>query len=205
VKGLPCVTVLIGAYHVDSGLPIMGVVYQPFHCKLRNQAWESRYYWGFSYNGVRLNNIEKDYQRNINERNDSSTTRIISSGRDEVIHKLPNTKVIKSRGAGYKALCVILGQVDCYPLTLAACYKWDTCAPHALLLSMGGGLIDLHEMMKQPGVPEELVKGKLDAYQLVYNKKNTPPHQPWLNQGGLVAYTASKQSKDSLCSILKCL
>ena len=37
VKGLPCVTVLIGAYHIDSGLPIMGVVYQPFHCKLKHQ------------------------------------------------------------------------------------------------------------------------------------------------------------------------
>lgn len=30
-EGLQCVTVLIGVYQVDTGLPIAGVVFQPFH------------------------------------------------------------------------------------------------------------------------------------------------------------------------------
>ena len=31
--GLQCVTVLIGAYNIVTGLPVMGVIYQPFHTK----------------------------------------------------------------------------------------------------------------------------------------------------------------------------
>lgn len=30
-RGLQCVTVLIGAYRVSSGLPVIGIVNQPFH------------------------------------------------------------------------------------------------------------------------------------------------------------------------------
>lgn len=32
-KGLQCVTILIGVYHIDTGLPVMGVVNQPFAIK----------------------------------------------------------------------------------------------------------------------------------------------------------------------------
>jgi len=31
--GLQCVTVLIGVYNIVTGLPVMGVIYQPFHEK----------------------------------------------------------------------------------------------------------------------------------------------------------------------------
>lgn len=202
VNGLPCVTVLIGAYHIDSGLPIMGVVYQPFHDKMEDQRWNSKYYWGFSHDGVNLNNFGTDYEKNVKSRN--GKIGVISSGRDDVIHKLPGMDVVKSRGAGYKALCVILGHVDCYPLTQAACYKWDTCAPHALLLSLGGGLIDLQQAITHSGSPEEIAL-KLDDFQLIYNKQNPSSIKAWLNQGGLLAYTTSKQSKDCVVSILKYL
>ena len=90
------------------------------------------------------------FQKNMKSRN--GKIGVISSGRDDVIHKMPGVDVVKSRGAGYKALCVILGHVDCYPLTQAACYKWDTCAPHALLLSLGGGLIDLQQAITHSGI-----------------------------------------------------
>ena len=46
-------------------------------------------------------------------------------------------------GAGYKILCVVDGQVGAYLLSKPSTFKWDTCAPHAILNSLGGGLIDL--------------------------------------------------------------
>lgn len=41
-------------------------------------------------------------------------------------------------GAGYKLLCVALGVVKCYALTKDTTYAWDTCAAHAMLVSLGG-------------------------------------------------------------------
>eukprot|EP00937_MAST-01D_sp_MAST-1D-sp2_P003704 g3704.t1 len=41
-------------------------------------------------------------------------------------------------GAGFKLLCVVLGCADVYVLSKPSTYKWDTCAPHAILLALGG-------------------------------------------------------------------
>ena len=80
---------------------------------------------------------------------------VVASSRDAIIGKISqhqrDISVVVTRGAGYKCLCATLGSVDCYPLTQAACYKWDTCAPHALLLSLGGGIIDLKQITAQKG------------------------------------------------------
>ena len=51
-------------------------------------------------------------------------------------------------GAGYKCLCVINGSVDAYLYSGDACYSWDTCAAHALLLSTGGGMCKLSDVSK---------------------------------------------------------
>lgn len=46
--------------------------------------------------------------------------------------------VTTASGAGYKLLCVALGVVKCYALTKDSTYAWDTCAAHAMLVSLGG-------------------------------------------------------------------
>ncbi|XP_015588416.1 inositol polyphosphate 1-phosphatase isoform X2 [Cephus cinctus] len=49
LSGLRCVTVLIGAYLGSTGLPVLGVVNQPFYTQ-NNQSWTGICYWG-SVNG----------------------------------------------------------------------------------------------------------------------------------------------------------
>ena len=51
-----------------------------------------------------------------------------------------------SSGAGYKLLCVARGWSTLYVTAKGSTYKWDTCAAHALLRSLGGGCIDLKYM-----------------------------------------------------------
>ena len=36
--GLQCVTVLIGVYNIVNGLPVMGIIYQPFHEKVEKSV-----------------------------------------------------------------------------------------------------------------------------------------------------------------------
>ncbi len=44
--------------------------------------------------------------------------------------------VIKAGGAGYKILSVILGWADLYVTARPSTYKWDSCAGHAILVSL---------------------------------------------------------------------
>ena len=45
-------------------------------------------------------------------------------------------EVIKAGGAGYKILSVILGWADLYVTARPSTYKWDSCAGHAILVSL---------------------------------------------------------------------
>lgn len=38
-------------------------------------------------------------------------------------------------------MCVILGIAQAYILTRDSTYKWDTCAPHAILRAQGGDIL----------------------------------------------------------------
>ncbi|KAG7463831.1 hypothetical protein MATL_G00180820 [Megalops atlanticus] len=52
-QGLQCVTVLIGVYHLQTGVPVMGVINQPFAVlDPKTQRWTGQYYWGISYGRV---------------------------------------------------------------------------------------------------------------------------------------------------------
>lgn len=52
--------------------------------------------------------------------------------------------VLRQGGAGNKVLRVIEGDADCYLFPSAGTKKWDTCAPEAILVAMGGCLTDIH-------------------------------------------------------------
>lgn len=106
--------------------------------------------------------------------------------------------VYYASGAGYKALCVILGLVDVYVFTQDSTYKWDSCGPHALLRSLGGGMADLKECLRrrQAGRPEE--KPEL-LYHLPTDEASGP--ERWANRAGLVAY----RSKADLEAVLQLL
>lgn len=90
-------------------------------------------------------------------------------------------------GAGYKILCVILGLADVYVLSEGSTFKWDSCAPHALLRALGGGIVELGT---QPSGGDQGQRGA----ELTYHKPNAGRcgADQWANQGGLVAYLDPK-------------
>ena len=94
-------------------------------------------------------------------------------------------------GAGYKILCVILGLADVYVLSEGSTYKWDSCAPHALLRALGGGVVELRT--RPPGGDKGQVEVQRSA-ELTYHKPNAGSRgaDRWANQGGLVAYLDPK-------------
>ncbi|XP_050309681.1 inositol polyphosphate 1-phosphatase [Anthonomus grandis grandis] len=145
-KGLKCVTVLIGVYD-DNSEPIIGIINQPFFDKDTDIGFQCN--WGVSYmseNGSLINFSSVDYAEF--ERN-----RIIFVGGNEtnVVSLLQeqgyNTAV--STGAGYKLLAVILGLVDAYVLSKPTTYFWDTCAPQAILKSIGGNIITMDSLKRK--------------------------------------------------------
>lgn len=48
-----------------------------------------------------------------------------------------HTAIRYAAGSGYKLMCVVEGWADAYLLSKASSYKWDTCAPHAILRALG--------------------------------------------------------------------
>lgn len=51
--------------------------------------------------------------------------------------------MIRVGGAGQKVLLVIEGKAHAYVFASRGCKKWDTCAPEAILESLGGRLTDM--------------------------------------------------------------
>ena len=53
ISGLPCATVLIGVFHRESGLPVAGVINQPFSSLRQDSSssnqWSGRRLWGVTY------------------------------------------------------------------------------------------------------------------------------------------------------------
>lgn len=116
--------------------------------------------------------------------------------------------VYYASGAGYKALCVILGLVDVYVFTEDSTYKWDSCGPHALLRSLGGGVADLKECLRRSQAAaassEDRLEGRRgDRPELVYHTPiaEASGTERWANRDGLVAY----RSKVDLEAVLQLL
>ena len=102
--------------------------------------------------------------------------------------------LVDAAGAGYKILCVVDERVDLYLLTKASTFKWDTCAPQAVLLAQKGGLLDYQkalEVVKTCVEEEELIERLQEECSVVYNnpdKEGVVGGGKWSNTGGIVAY-----------------
>lgn len=54
-SGLQCVTILIGVYDIQTGVPLMGVINQPFVTQdPKTLRWKGQCYWGLSYMGTNI-------------------------------------------------------------------------------------------------------------------------------------------------------
>ena len=91
-------------------------------------------------------------------------------------------------GAGYKILCVILAEAALLVTSSKTTFFWDTCAGHAILRSLGGGIIALDDII-------HLDNGSLydlELLQIRYRPKIEQPGHCYNHPKGLVAY----RSKD---------
>ncbi|XP_069841423.1 inositol polyphosphate 1-phosphatase isoform X2 [Dendropsophus ebraccatus] len=206
-KGLQCVTVLIGVFLLDTGHPVMGVINQPFAIQdpitLR---WKGQWYWGLSYMGSNIcslhfsaasgkpdNKVDGGSQQSAATAKNSYATVTSSAESENVLRALSNVcgeNLHFAAGAGYKCLCVIQGLVDFYVFSEDTTFKWDSCAPHAILKSLGGGMLDLSECLKsanQNQVPSV-------RPHILYNSEvqGAKGADRWANKGGLIAYRSEQ-------------
>ncbi|XP_053907363.1 inositol polyphosphate 1-phosphatase [Cuculus canorus] len=193
-EGLCSALVLIGAYDRRTGCPVIGVINEPFFRRHPETGrWQGRYHWGVAYGETRLCSLNP-------QSSPRPTPRVVLSRAEGAavqgaLRPLCGEHLLFAAGAGYKMLCVILGLVDVYVLSVGTTFAWDACAPHAILRAMGGGAVALAGALRarregDKGVPP----------QLVYNRPDDGAvgAERWVNRGGLVAYAHPQHLEDVL-------
>ena len=131
---LKAVCFVCGVFDRATGVPLAGVVHQPFGKTLL---------WGVSAGPLKASNVsparplERQKPRIVLSRADSED--IADLLKDEF-------ELDFVAGCGYKLLNVIEGEADAFALVKGSAYMWDTCGGHAVLLAMGGDIISVKTM-----------------------------------------------------------
>ena len=164
---------------------------------LFDTRWSGRYSWGISHNQTGIHFLSSPPGVH-SVGNGNKNLIITSSSEDKTIHdKLEGQgfKVIHAAGAGYKIMCAVDDLVGSYVLSQGTTFKWDSCGPHAILLSLGGGIVDFNkalDCMREHGDSSESELGPcLQACQVQYHQPDEGEHKPgetWSNSGGIIAY-----------------
>ncbi|CAH8462399.1 unnamed protein product [Heterobilharzia americana] len=231
--GLINVTILIGLFDRSTGLPLIGVVNQPFYLldnlsqddnssldnKVNTLHNYGRIFWGFNVN------TSENFSPII-----GSSNRVFSEGKPvlklacssvefsrlaNLFHnykdenqELVNVVLLSSSGAGFKQLCVILNEVDAFILMEPNTFVWDTCGPHTIISSLGGGIIQLktaldsvktllHNITDNLDSVRQTILNDLNKFQIIYNVLKSPEEIQMLNspnlskccnRNGLLAY-----------------
>ena len=159
-------------------------------------SWRGKHFWGVSCGDVNVCSLSRPAGRS---EGGQGLTAVLSSSekglvKDSLTSLCGPDKLMYASGAGYKILCVIQGLADVYVLSEGSTFKWDSCAPHALLRALGGGVVDLTKSLQSNSGAQD------HQMELTY-------HQPyaeckgadrWANHGGLVAYRDSSQLRSIL-------
>lgn len=176
--------------------------------------WKGQCYWGLSYMGTNIYSLERATSKrngsekrteNSNPESESSSafSAVISTSEKETIKaalaRVCGERIFRAAGAGYKSLCVVQGLVDIYIFSEDTTFKWDSCAAHAILRAMGGGIVDMKECLERP--PDS----GLDLPQLLYHVENEGASgvDRWANKGGLIAYRSRKQLETFLSLLIQ--
>uniref|UniRef100_A0A8C4QNM2 Si:ch211-160o17.2 n=1 Tax=Eptatretus burgeri TaxID=7764 RepID=A0A8C4QNM2_EPTBU len=203
-QGLPCVTVLIGVYERIGGLPVMGVVNQPFvHYDGENGRWSGNVFWGVCCNGEQASSLSPPDSTSPAD----TFSLVLSSSEDRAFRSTLEEafgpdNIYLAAGAGYKELCVAKGLASVFVSSEdGGTYMWDSCGPHALLRALGGGIVRLKSCLEdyRHKGPSALAS----TPQIRYHKPllSREGAQQWANEGGLVAYSSDK----SLCAVIEAL
>ncbi|XP_018517162.1 3'(2'),5'-bisphosphate nucleotidase 1 isoform X1 [Lates calcarifer] len=134
------VTVLIGIAY--GGRAIAGVINQPFYnYQLGAGADLGRTMWGMlglGAFGFQLQEVPDD--RRIITTTRSHSNKLVT----DCVDAMEPHEVIRVGGAGNKIIQLIEGKASAYVFASIGCKKWDTCAPEAILHTVGGKLTDMH-------------------------------------------------------------
>ncbi|TDH00598.1 hypothetical protein EPR50_G00189970 [Perca flavescens] len=134
------VTVLIGIAY--EGRAIAGVINQPFYnYQLGAGASLGRTMWGMlglGAFGFQLQEVPGD--RRIVTTTRSHSNKLVT----DCVNAMEPHEVIKVGGAGNKIIQLVEGKASAYVFASPGCKKWDTCAPEAILHTVGGKLTDMH-------------------------------------------------------------
>ncbi|XP_049306342.1 inositol polyphosphate 1-phosphatase isoform X2 [Bactrocera dorsalis] len=171
--GLDCVTVLVGVYDRTNGRPVIGVVSQPFHNKLDENLYRSLVFWGVCLPDLQANNCQFERPSRDNRLGIFS-----SSENGDILQRIMELgyEFAFAAGAGHKALKVITWEVDLYLLSKGSTFKWDTCAPQAILRSLGGDIYSYRGSISEcKPVP------------LCYQEVSEEVDNPKCNKDGLIA------------------
>lgn len=115
---------------------------------------------------------------------------LISSSESQSVQDILSTAFTLRHvaGAGYKLLGVCKSRAEAYVLTKSSNFKWDSCGPHAVLRSMGGGIIKYEDLYSY------VQHGQEDFGSIPQIKYHEPDNKEasgaskWCNIGGVVAY-----------------
>lgn len=177
-SGLKCVTVLIGVYETIRGSPIIGVVNQPFASECEANEYEGKIFWGLTIGDLKFNNIMTvDNEERIAVLSPSEQSKYVEFLKNQLKYD-----IVYSSGAGHKILKVATGEAELFLVSKGTTYKWDTCAPQAILRSLDGELFDLQDTL----INKCLKK-------ISYHDKKVIR-----NVGGVIAYRNIEKFKDFL-------
>lgn len=191
---LQCVTVIIGVFDRSTGLPVVGVINQPFLYHEEKTGWSGSHIWGVAYGHCFCNSLGTGLSQCsvpvLSKDSASPGNNVVVLSHSEtpaVIQALSRFgfTVQYATGAGYKFLCVI-EQVACaYVVSKSSTFKWDVCGPHAILCSMGGNVLSLNKAVKQLPFHSQVVQYKCP------DVKGLSAGQKWRNEGGVFAFQSS--------------
>ncbi|KAM9252321.1 LOW QUALITY PROTEIN: inositol polyphosphate 1-phosphatase [Cariama cristata] len=183
------------AYDRHTGCPVLGVINEPFFCRdPLTRRWQGRYHWGVAYGDTRLCSLSPPPLPMPCVGAEQAEGGAVRAALGPLCHG----RLRFAAGAGYKMLCVVLGLVDAYVLSEGSTFAWDTCAPHAILRALGGGVVAL------AGALQARREGDTrDPPELVYNRPvgGGSGGERWANRGGLVAYMHPQRREAVLAAL----
>ncbi|CAL8090685.1 unnamed protein product [Calicophoron daubneyi] len=145
------VTVLIGI--AVKGKPVAGVIAQPFYHPRTCSEPTTRTIWGLDGLGIfgltphLPGTVPYPLDPNVPKGSIKHTVVVTRSHPTPTLQATIDscfpTEVLRVGGCGYKVITLLEGLAHVYLFPSPGCKRWDTCAPEALLTSVGGRLTDL--------------------------------------------------------------
>ena len=115
----------------------------------------------------------------------------------------PHFNIAVAAGAGYKLLCVATGLADIYVLSKNSTHYWDTCGPHAILKSLGGGILNFQNFQRNHNGTNGSSDSSSNIIQNEISYKVNNPRAKesnFANAGGILAFRDNNVAR----SLLEC-